>query len=151
MIWNSQLQKTQSNIAIFLFSTCPWLQRFHSRPLHPKYLGFGFGRLSERRGLAYLRVRLRLLFKMLFVPKCIKMMFFFILKKLFLRPGHQNDPKYTKKINFSKKKMNFLGTRFAPRSQTATTLDSYFFVLLFFFSFLCVLCDWARLKYIGTT
>jgi len=25
---------------------------------------------------------------------------FFILKKLFLKSAHQNDPKYTKKINF---------------------------------------------------
>jgi hypothetical protein len=29
---------------------------------------------------------------------------FFILKKLFLRSTHQNDPKYIKKLIFSKKK-----------------------------------------------
>jgi len=39
---------------------------------------------------------------------------FFILKKLFLRLTHQNDPKYTKKLIFSKKNLNFYGTRFAP-------------------------------------
>jgi hypothetical protein len=30
---------------------------------------------------------------------------FFIFKKLFLRSGHQNDPKNTKKLIFSKKKL----------------------------------------------
>ena len=30
---------------------------------------------------------------------------FFILKKLFLRSGHQNDPKNTKNLIFSKKKL----------------------------------------------
>jgi hypothetical protein len=31
---------------------------------------------------------------------------------------YQNDPKH---INFNKKKLNFLGTRFAPRSQTVSS------------------------------
>ena len=38
--------------------------------------------------------------------KFIKIIFFFIFKKLFLRSTHQNDPKYIKKLIFSKK-INF--------------------------------------------
>jgi hypothetical protein len=42
---------------------------------------------------------------------------FFILKKSFLRLAHQNDSKYTKKkLIFNKTKLNFGGTRIAPRS-----------------------------------
>jgi len=55
--------------------------------------------------MACLRVWLRMLFKVFFMPKCIKMMFF-IFKKSFLRSAHQNDPKHTKKLIFSKN--NFL-------------------------------------------
>jgi len=44
--------------------------------------------------------------------------FFFFLKS-FLRSAHQNDPKQ-KKIKFLQKKLIFLKTRFAPRSQTDT-------------------------------
>jgi hypothetical protein len=47
-------------------------------------------------------------------------MIFFIFKKLFLKSAYQNDPKYIK-INFyqnKKQNLNFLGTSFAPRSQT---------------------------------
>jgi len=46
---------------------------------------------------------------------------FFILKKLFLKSAHQNDSKHTKKIILVKK-MNFLGTRFTTRFQTAKQL-----------------------------
>jgi hypothetical protein len=34
--------------------------------------------------------------------------FFFLFLKLFLRSVHQNDPKHIKKLNFNKKKLNFL-------------------------------------------
>jgi hypothetical protein len=54
---------------------------------------------QKKKNCVCLGVWLRLLFKVFFVLKCIKMMFF-IFKKLFLRLTHQNDPKYTKKINF---------------------------------------------------
>jgi len=41
----------------------------------------------------------------------------FFLKKLFLTSAHQNDPKDTKHIKFQQNFfLNFLGTRFAPRS-----------------------------------
>jgi len=48
-------------------------------------------------------VWLRLLFKVFFVLKCIKIIFF-IFKKLFLRSAHQNNLKHTKKLIFNKKK-----------------------------------------------
>jgi len=50
-----------------------------------------------------LGVWLWLFLKKLFVSKLIKMMFFFIFKKLFLRSAHQNDRKQTKKLIFNKK------------------------------------------------
>jgi len=43
---------------------------------------------------------LRLLFKVFFIGKCIKIIFFFIFLKLFLISAHQNDLKIYKKINF---------------------------------------------------
>jgi hypothetical protein len=54
---------------------------------------------------AYLGVWLRLFFKVFSVLKCIKTMFFL---KLFFRSAHQNDPKHTKKINFSPKKFKII-------------------------------------------
>jgi hypothetical protein len=36
---------------------------------------------------------------------------FFIFKKLFLRSVHQNDSKYTKKINFLQKQIKFFWER----------------------------------------
>jgi hypothetical protein len=46
--------------------------------------------------LIYLEVWLRLLFKVLFTRKCIKIIFFFIFKKLFLILTYQNDIKTLK-------------------------------------------------------
>jgi len=48
------------------------------------------------RNFTCIGVWLWLLFKVFFVPKCIKMIFF-IFKKLFLRSAHQNNLKHTKK------------------------------------------------------
>jgi hypothetical protein len=53
---------------------------------------------------AYLEMWLQLVFKVFFMPKCIKIIFF---KKLFLRSAHQNDLKYIKKLIFSKKNLIF--------------------------------------------
>jgi len=47
----------------------------------------------------YLEVWLGLYFKVFFVLKYIKMIFF-IFKKSFLKSAHQNDLKHIKKINF---------------------------------------------------
>jgi hypothetical protein len=58
----------------------------------------------------WLKVWLRLLFKMFFMLKYIKMIFFLFFKKLFLKSTHQNDPKHIKKLIF-------YGTRFTPRFQ----------------------------------
>jgi hypothetical protein len=57
--------------------------------------------------MACLEMWLWLLFKVFFMLKCIKMMFF-IFKKLFLRSTHQNDPKHIKKLIFHKKIYFFL-------------------------------------------
>ena len=63
---------------------------------------------KTRKNLIFLKIKLkklclgvwlRLLFKVFFVLKYIKMMCF-IFKKLFLKSTHQNDPKHIKKINF---------------------------------------------------
>jgi len=51
-----------------------------------------------------LKVWLRLLFKMFFVSKCIKIIYFFY----FLKSAHQNDSKHTKKLIFSKNKIEFV-------------------------------------------
>jgi hypothetical protein len=63
-----------------------------------------------------LGVWLWLLFKVFFNWKCIKIIFFFIFKKLFLISAHQNDMKTQKKINLKKrkkeKKFNFFQKRF---------------------------------------
>ena len=53
---------------------------------------------------AYLEIWLQLVFKVFFMPKCIKIIFF---KKLFLRSAHQNDSKYIKKLIFNKKNLIF--------------------------------------------
>jgi hypothetical protein len=45
-------------------------------------------------------VWLQLFFKLFFMPKYIKIIFFFIFLKSFLRSAHQNDPKHTKNFNF---------------------------------------------------
>jgi len=45
-----------------------------------------------------LRVLLRLFFKVLFIQKSIKIIFFLFLKKLFLISVHKNDIKIPKKI-----------------------------------------------------
>jgi hypothetical protein len=79
----------------------------HSRPLHPKYLGFGFGLLSEWCGLAYLKMQLRLLFKMFFVLKCIKMMFFYFLKIIFETRSSKRSETYKKNLILAKKKWIF--------------------------------------------
>ena len=66
-----------------------------------------------------LRVWLQLFFKVFFVLKCIKMIFFLFLKKLFLRSANQNNPKHIKKINFQQKrknKLNFLRTNRVPQT-----------------------------------
>jgi hypothetical protein len=65
---------------------------------------------------ACLEVYLRLLFKMCFMPKYIKIIFF-ILKKLFLKSAHQNNLKH-KKIKFLIKKNNFFQNTVHPRVQT---------------------------------
>jgi len=49
--------------------------------------------------VAYLKVWLRLLFKVFFTWKYIKIIFFFILKKLFLTSAYQNNLKPSKNIN----------------------------------------------------
>jgi hypothetical protein len=56
-----------------------------------------------------LKVWLRLFFKVFFILKYIKI-YFFILKKLFLRSTYQNDSKHAKK-------MIFLGKQVDPRFQ----------------------------------
>ena len=42
----------------------------------------------------------QLLFKVFFVSKYIKIIYFFIFKKLILKSAHQNDLKYKRNINF---------------------------------------------------
>jgi hypothetical protein len=56
---------------------------------------------SNKKLYAWLGVWLWLFFKVLFVSKCIKIMFFYFFKKLFLRSAHQNNLKQ-KKLIFSK-------------------------------------------------
>jgi hypothetical protein len=76
-------------------------------------------------------VWLRLLFKVLFMPKCIKMMFFHFLKIIFEISVSKRSKTY-KKINFfAKKKLNFLGTRFAPRSYLIKPFSLLIFDLLY--------------------
>jgi hypothetical protein len=56
-------------------------------------------------------VWLLLLFKVFFTQKYIKIIYFFIFKKLFLTSTHQNDSKTPKNINLKqKKKSNFYKT-----------------------------------------
>ena len=47
-------------------------------------------------------------FKIFFMLKCIKIIFFLFFKKLFLKSAYQNNPKHTKKIIFNKKNWFFL-------------------------------------------
>jgi len=64
-------------------------------------------------------VWLWLFFKVFFTQKCIKIIYFFIFKKLFFIPAHQNDPKILKqKLFLSKTNTKFLGTQVGPRFQT---------------------------------
>jgi hypothetical protein len=52
-----------------------------------------------------LEVWLWLYFKVFFTQKCIKIIFFLILKKSFFILAHQNDPKTLKNINFKQKQI----------------------------------------------
>jgi len=65
-----------------------------------------------------LKVWLRLLFKVFFMLKCIKIKFFYFLKIIF----EMSILKRFKKINFYKKKLIFLKTRIDPRFQMQTKL-----------------------------
>jgi hypothetical protein len=47
-----------------------------------------------------------IVFQSVFVPKCIKIMFFYFLK-LFLRSAHQTGPKHKKKYFLAKNNLNF--------------------------------------------
>ena len=53
---------------------------------------------------------------MFFVLKCIKMMFFYFLKIIFEISTSKRFKIYKKKLIFNKTKLNFGGTRIAPRS-----------------------------------
>jgi hypothetical protein len=65
-------------------------------------------------------VWLWLLFKVFFVPTCIKMIFF-ILKKLFLRSAHQNNLKHTKFfLNFTSSLPN-RSTRYGSSKNNGST------------------------------
>jgi hypothetical protein len=64
-----------------------------------------------------LEVWLWLYFKVFFTQKCIKIIFFLILKKSFFILAHQNDPKTLKKILILSKN-KFLKTQVGPLSQT---------------------------------
>jgi hypothetical protein len=64
--------------------------------------------------MMYLKVRLWLFFKVFFIYKCIKIIFFFIFKKLFLISAHQNNLKILKKFNLKqikKLKKNLLNIK----------------------------------------
>jgi len=52
--------------------------------------------------------------------KYIKIIFYFLKKKLFLRSVYQNDPKYIKKNLIFSKTLNILKIRVQPRFQTFT-------------------------------
>jgi hypothetical protein len=45
-------------------------------------------------------------FQNIFHTEMYQMMFFYFLKKLFLRPTHQNGPKYKKNYFLAKNKLN---------------------------------------------
>ena len=70
--------------------------------------------------LGCLEVWLWLFFKVFFILKCVKIIFFYFLK-LFLRSAHQNDRKHTKKINFKQKNLTFLKIQVDPRFQTLSS------------------------------
>jgi hypothetical protein len=77
---------------------------------HPYMLSFAIAIFGAEvavafivRYVVFLGVWLRLFFKMFFMLKYIKMMFFFIKKNLFLRSAHQNNLKHIKIIIFNQK------------------------------------------------
>jgi hypothetical protein len=67
--------------------------------------------------------------KCFFNLKYIKIIIFFIFKKSFLKSAFQNDPIYIKKLNFSKKNLNYLETRVDSRSQKLTESFTYSILL----------------------
>jgi len=77
----------------------------------------------------------RLFFKVLFVPKCIKMIFFHFLKIIFEIRTLKQSKTYKKNLILTKKKLSFLGKQFAPRSQIKLKVMSLLIYL--FISYWC--------------
>jgi hypothetical protein len=73
----------------------------------------------ERYFHACLRMWWRLCFKMLFSYKCIRIIFFYYIKNLFLISVHQDDPKILKN-NFKQKQIQILNKQYCSRNAKDT-------------------------------